>query len=207
MPIARQKRSKSLQTPSLSGFFIRAFFILLGFACVIGGTAEMLSHLVQPHATNTAEATVIGRRTACILEYQFSNESDPRREPMACDKADAFVHANPGRHVHVERHDLLNVRYPLAGGGMREAEAKVSRPGRLPPRIGIGSTIAIQYALSNPADVQVVATLSSLMDLVFLIGTGIVVLLISICAPGPAKAKPISIRRSGAGALNGIKLN
>ncbi len=111
--------------------------------CLAYGGIDVLSHVAYSMNGQRSEAILVAQRTVCSLEYQLSNESDLRRDPMSCEAAEAAAKANAGRQARMVRETIARLRFPLADGKIRVEETKVSASNKLSPSMATGSSVAI----------------------------------------------------------------
>ena len=190
MSIGDTIRVGGRRSPSIAGVMVKLFFGVLGASCVMGGSLAIQAHVMPGLSSERAEATLIGRRSSCVLEYQLSNESDPRREGMPCDKAESAVAANPGRHIRLERDEFLRLRFPLSNGRMHETEIRTGFGNSLPATVGAGAEVPIYYSGAQASEVRIAMPLSSVIDYIFVTGFGLLVLLITLFGSANSRYRP-----------------
>ncbi len=157
-------------------------FAGVGLACLAHGAIDIISHVAYSLNGQRAEASIVGQRTVCVLEYQLSNESDLRRDPMSCEAAEAAAKANAGRQVTVIRDTIARLRFTLADGKVREEETKVSASNKLSPAMAAGSSVSIIYTVANPADLRIALNAARIAELMLLMGVGLLVLMFACSA-------------------------
>ncbi len=190
-------RSGRGRGPSLIGWVFRLAFGGVGLACLAYGGIDILSHVAYSLNGHRTEANLISQRTVCVFEYQLSNESDLRRDPMSCEAAEAALKVNAGRQVRVDRETYARVRFNLVGGKVREEETKLSSSNRLSPSMAPGSSLSIIYTEANPADFRLALTAARIAELALLMGVGLLVLLFAFMGTGERVPGPKYHIRNG----------
>ncbi len=177
MSASRNARSRRGMMPAVFGWIVRLGFGAVGLFVLAYGIVEIVSHVAYSLNGRHTVASIVSQRTVCSLEYQLSNESDLRRDPMACDAAEAAANANAGRQIRVQRDTIARLRFTLANGRVLEQETKVSASNKLSPTMGPGATVGIIYTEANPADLRLALNAARITELMLLMGVGILVLM------------------------------
>lgn len=159
--------------------------VVIGGAVAAAGGWPMYSDTVHHLTGKPSTATLIGHLTECTVEYQRVGE-DRRKEPMACDAAEAFQQRIGAKKVKVSAEHLALVRFSLADG--RAHEAKVDERKLDTRQLPVGAKIAVVYAPDRPADVRAVLTWDRLKVSFGLFVAGIVVLLLTFATALLARA-------------------
>jgi hypothetical protein len=189
-------RSGRGRTPGVFAWIVRLAFGGVGLFCLAHGGIDIISHVAYSLNGQRTEASLVSQRTVCQLEYQLSNESDLRRDPMSCEAAEAAAKANAGRQVRVVRDTVARLRFTLANGKVREEEATVSASNRLSPAMAAGTTVSIIYMETNPADLRIALNAARIAELMLLMGVGILVLMFAFFGSGDrvSRSQKVTIR-------------
>jgi len=137
----------------------------------------MYSDTVHQLFGKPSRATLIEHIRECTVEYQLVSEKNKRKEPMACDAAEALQrNAGPNK-IKVSAERFALVRFPMADGRVHEAKAYESKLGSY--TLPVGAKIAVVYSPDQLADVRAVLTWDRLKVSLMLFAVGVVVLMLN----------------------------
>ncbi len=179
----RSGRSGVGKAAGVFGWAFRLAFGGVGLFCLAYGGIDVLSHVAYSMNGQRSEAILVAQRTVCSLEYQLSNESDLRRDPMSCEAAEAAAKANAGRQARMVRETIARLRFPLADGKIRGGN-QGQREQQAFPSMATGSSVAIIYTEANPADFRLALNAARIAELVLLMGVGLLILMFAVFGTG-----------------------
>ena len=157
--------------------------VVIGGGLTVGVGWSICSDTLHQLNGNPTTATLIEHVRECTVAYQIIGE-DRRKEPMACDAAEAFqLRVGPSK-VKISAERFALVRFSLADG--RAHEAKVDERKLHSHGLPVGATFAVVYAPDQPADVRAVLTWDQLKVSLMLFALGVVSLMLAF--PGMVAA-------------------
>jgi hypothetical protein len=157
--------------------------VVLGGTITVGIGWSICSDTLHQLTGKPSTATVVEHIRECTVEYQFVGE-DRRKEPMACDAAEALQQRAGLRKLKISAERFVLVRFALDDG--RAHEAKVDERILHSHALPVGAQIAVVYAPDRPADVRPVLTWDELKVSLMLLGLGLFSLMLAF--PGPIGA-------------------
>jgi hypothetical protein len=157
--------------------------VVIGGVLTVGVGWSICSDTLHQLNGKPSTATLIEHIRECTVAYQVVGE-DRRKEPMACDAAEAFQQRLGLSKVKVSAERFALVRFTLADG--RAHEAKVDERTLHSHTLPVGAKIAVVYAPDQPADVRPVLTWDQLKVSLMLFALGVVSLMLAF--PGSIAA-------------------
>jgi hypothetical protein len=157
--------------------------VVIGGTLTVGIGWSIGSDTLHQLTGNPSTATLIERVRECTVEYRITGENR-RKEPMACDAAEALQQRVGTSKIKVSAERFGLVRFSLADG--RTHEAKVDEHTLDSYRLPVGATFAVVYAPDRPADVRPALTWDRLKISLGLLALGVVSLMLAF--PGAVAA-------------------
>jgi len=154
----------------------RIQLFMLGAMIAAAGAWPLYSDTLHQLTGKPSTATLIEHIRECTVEYQRVGENR-RKEPMACDAAEAFQQRIGSNKVKLSENSSARVRFSLADGQAHEAKVPWSKLGSNKPPVG--AKIAVVYAPDHPADVRAVLTWERLKISLMLFAVGLVIMLLA----------------------------
>jgi hypothetical protein len=166
--------------------------VVIGGVITVGVGWSICSDTLHQLNGNPSTATLIAHIRECTVEYKIIGE-DRRKEPMACDAAEALQQRVGPNKIKVSAERFALVRFSLADG--RAHEAKVDERKLDSYKLPVGAKFAVVYAPDQPADVRAVLTWDRLKVSLMLLALGVVSLMLAF--PGAVAAPFVWAFRGG----------
>ncbi|HMF13678.1 MAG TPA: DUF3592 domain-containing protein [Gemmataceae bacterium] len=149
----------------------------IGGLLAAAGGWSLYSETLHQLTGKPSTATLIEHIRECTIDYPILSEKGRRKEPMACDAAEAFQKSAGPNKIKVSAERFALIRFPLADGRMHEA--KVYETNLHSHGLPVGAQIAVVYSPNKPSEVRAELTWDHFKVSLTLFAVGVVVLMLT----------------------------
>jgi len=143
---AKDNHARSMRAAS------RGRALAFGFIFAGAGAFNLYSDVTHTIHGKPSTATLVAHSQQCTVEYQFIGEREHQKVILPCDLAEETQRRIGSNKIKLSRDYIAHVRFPLADGGLQEADVDDIKLGS--HKLPIGATLPVTYAPNEPTDVR-----------------------------------------------------